>query len=102
MGLNWNAIRAEHVTRACEHLIAADHTPRAKARGIIVEFRGKQLPAKEVARVAYLLANNFKPDTAVRFASGETTIQRLQRLGFRARRLQEETNTLRQQATPER
>ena len=101
MALNWNSIRAEHVTRACEHLIAGEQTPRAKARSIVVEFRGKRLPAKEVVRVAYLLANNLNLDTAVRFASGEGTIQRLRRLGFNAGRLQEETAALGRQAQPE-
>ena len=100
MALNWNSIRAEHVTRACEHLIAGEQAPRPKASGIVVEFRGKRLPAKEVVRVAYLLANNLNLDTAVRFASGEGTIQRLRRLGFRAGRLQEEAEALGRQVPP--
>jgi hypothetical protein len=87
MALNWNSVRAEHVTRACE-LIGGEQGARARARGIVVEFGGQSLPAKEVLRVAYLLANNLKTTTPLRFTSGEGTIQRLQRLGFRAGRIQ--------------
>lgn len=92
MALNWNSVRADHVTRACELILAGEQGAGAKARGITVEFRGRSLPAKEVLRVAYLLANNLKPDTPLRFASGEGTIQRLRRLGFRAGRIRPPAN----------
>ena len=87
MALNWNAVRAEHVTRACEHLIGAGHVSRAKAKGLIVTFKGASLPAKEVLRVAYLFANGLPPDGKLKFTSGQGTIDRLTALGFSADRL---------------
>jgi hypothetical protein len=87
MGLNWNAVRAEHVTKACEHLIGAGHVSRARAKGLVVIFKGASLPAKEVLRVAYLFATGLPPESKLKFTSGQGTIDRLKALGFVADRL---------------
>ena len=78
--LNWSSIRPEHVTSACEKLLA-DHA-RSPVRGIAVVFRGKAIPAKFVLRLAYQLANGLEPGAPLKFSSGEGTIQRLRKLGL--------------------
>jgi hypothetical protein len=84
VALKWSSVRAQHVERACAEV--ASRT-KDKASGIVVWSGGRALPAKEVLRVAYRLANNL-PDTAeLRFSSGDGSIGALQRLGFRAERL---------------
>jgi hypothetical protein len=47
MGLNWKSVEAVHVTQACEALLKSAG-PGAKPRGLIVSYKGKQLPAKVI------------------------------------------------------
>lgn len=82
MALSWNIVTAEHVRQACELVATGESAPRTKAKGIFVVHRGKRLPAKHVLRTAYLLAKGSPLDTELRFSSGESTVQRLRRLGF--------------------
>jgi len=86
MGLNWSTVKPEHVTRACEMLIAGEHATRVKAKGLFVVFREKSLPAKQVIRLAYCLANNMSLDSNVKFASGEATLNLLRGFGFSVKR----------------
>lgn len=86
MALDWSTIHREHVTRACELLIAGQHRPRVSAKGLFAIYQDQRLPAKQVIRLAYCLANNFPLDTDVKFASGEGTLKRLRELGFSAER----------------
>jgi hypothetical protein len=85
MALNWNSVKREHVEKACTQVAAADTTKRA-AR-LVLWHDERPLPAKEVMRVAYRLANALPSDAELRFSSGDATIHVLQRLGFRAERL---------------
>jgi hypothetical protein len=87
MGLNWKSVKAVHVTQACETLLnSAGPTP--KRRGLVVFYKGKQLPAKVILRMAYCLANNIPSETKLKFSSGEGSLQLLRSLGYRAERLQ--------------
>jgi hypothetical protein len=69
-------------------LLAESANRRVKLGGLVVTYRGKQLPAKAVLRLAYCLANNLHPETRLKFASGEGSIKLLLSLGFQAERLQ--------------
>ena len=82
--LNWSSIRPEHVTSACEKLLADARSP---VKGIVVVFRGKAIPAKPVLRLAYQLANGLEPGAPLKFSSGEGTVTRLRSLGFEVVRL---------------
>jgi hypothetical protein len=42
----------------------------------------RKLPAKDVLRLAYCFAHGMPDDVRIQFASGETTLNRLRRLGF--------------------
>lgn len=86
MGLNWKSVTAVHVTQACEALLKSAG-PGAKPRGLVVTYKGKQLSAKDVLRMAYRFANNMPSDTKLKFSSGEASLQLLRSLGFRAERL---------------
>lgn len=92
MALNWNIIRPEHAKKACE-LVASGERPRAPAKGIFVMHEGQWLPAKQVQRIAYLLAKKMDLDSNVRFASGEGTINLFKRLGLRVERGPQATET---------
>jgi hypothetical protein len=87
MGINWNVITETHVAEACKavaHRTAAGKAPR---RGLVVSFDGQMLPAKDVARSAYLIAIGKPLDTQVDFTSGETLITKLRVRGCDAMRL---------------
>lgn len=87
MGINWNVITEKHVAEACKAVAqrtAAGKTPR---RGLVVSFDGQMLPAKDVARTAYLIAIGKPLDSHVDFTSGETLITRLRVRGCDAMRL---------------
>ena len=88
MALNWDTVRAEHVKQACDLVASGEHAPRSTAKGLFVSHNGRDLPAKHVLRLAYLLANSLSLDKELRFASGEGTLNRLRALGFTARRSQ--------------
>lgn len=86
MAIDWKIVRAEHVVRACEMVSA--RTPSGQpTRGLFVIRDERHLPAKEVARVAYLLASGKNLATVLQFASGEATLNLLRRLGFTVNRL---------------
>jgi len=99
MALNWNSVRAEHVTRACQVVRNDGKSLRSKSTGICIVFEGSALPAKKVIRFAYLLANNMPLDTKLKFSSGESTVQRLRSLGFQVERRAHVNPTHEQQAT---
>lgn len=86
MAIDWKIVRAEHVERACD-LVAARGATGQPTRGLFVVRDERRLPAKEVIRLAYLLASGKSPDTELRFASGEATLNLLRRLGFEVDRL---------------
>lgn len=87
MGLDWSTVRAEHVKKACELIVARDHTRRMHSKGgLFVLFQQESLPAKQVIRIAYCLANNMSLESKVKFASGEGTLNRLRALGFVVKR----------------
>ena len=87
MALDWSVVEADHVRSACAHVAASRSAQRTK--GIVVWYHDQALPAKEVLRVAYRLANNLAQDAEVKFASGEATLNLLRRLGFQAERLEQ-------------
>jgi len=86
MAVTWDRVQVEHVRRACELTISRVARPRVPAKGIVVDYRGHELPAKHVLRTAYCLAHEMPLDSEVRFASGEGTIRLLGSLGFIAHR----------------
>jgi hypothetical protein len=85
MPLNWKSVDSRHVERAFEKVSTT--ATRKRATSIIVWHNGQALPAKEVLRVAYRLANNLPEDAAVRFSSGDPTLRLLGQLGFKVERL---------------
>jgi hypothetical protein len=86
MGLNWKTVQAEHVRKACEVVLATTGKRAAKHRGLFVEFKGAELPAKQVLATAYRFANGLPSGAKLRFSSGDATISRLRSLGFVAGR----------------
>ena len=87
MKLNWKSVNATHITKACEAFLISANAG-AKARGLVVTYKDKQLPAKAILRMAYCLANNIPLETKLKFASSEGSLQFLRSLGFEAERLQ--------------
>jgi hypothetical protein len=87
MKMNWKSVNATHVTKACEPVLNSA-SARAKSQGLVITYKGKQLPAKTILRLAYCLANNIPPETKLKFASSEGSLQLLRSLGFQAERLQ--------------
>jgi hypothetical protein len=85
MALKWNTVRAEHVRAACD-MVAAGKT-RKNISGLVVWHNEQALPAKEVLRSAYRLANNLAADEEVNFSSGDATLRLLTTLGFSAERI---------------
>jgi hypothetical protein len=86
MGLNWSNVKPEHV-RAAFDLVSTRRIPK-QPRGLVVRHQGQTLPAKEVLRVAYRLANQMPESAEVKFSSGDATLTTLQKLGFEAWRCQ--------------
>lgn len=86
MTIEWDAITAAHVHKACEEVVAtAGKVDRDK--GLVIYSGDRRLPAKKIVREAYRLAKGLDPDADIDFASGEPTLNLLRRLGFRAERL---------------
>lgn len=85
MPLKWNTVRPEHVRSACEMVAAAQARPTVS--GLVVWHNERALPAKEVLRTAYRLANNLTTDEKVNFSSGDATLRLLGTLGFSAERI---------------
>jgi hypothetical protein len=84
MPLNWKSVTAEHIRQACRIVAASQAAKRAS--GIVIWYNEHPLPAKEVQRVAYRIANNLSEDTELKFSSGDSTLTLLSRLGFRVER----------------
>lgn len=84
MTLNWRSVTAEHVRQACE--VVAASRPGKRKSGIVIWYAERSLPAKEVQRVAYRLANGLPENAELRFSSGDSTLALLSRLGFRVER----------------
>lgn len=85
MALNWNTVRPEHVRSACESVAAGKARPTIS--GLVVWHNERALPAKEVLRIAYRLANDLAADEEVKFSSGDATLRLLTELGFSAERI---------------
>jgi hypothetical protein len=58
-----------------------------RATGIVVWHKELPLPAKEVLRIAYRIANGLPENAALRFSSGDATLRLLSHLGFNVERL---------------
>ena len=84
MALNWKSVSAEHVRAAIAEVAAARTHDRAT--GLVLLDGDRALPAKEVLRTAYRLANKLPADSAVKFSSGDGTLNILRQLGFAAER----------------
>jgi hypothetical protein len=82
MSLNWRTIRTNDVEQACELVESGEQAARTPAKGIFLIRNGRQLPAKQVLRLAYCLANKLPLDSKLKFASGESSINLLRGLGF--------------------
>jgi hypothetical protein len=84
--LNWKSISADHV-RAALKQVGTSRTGN-RTSGLVIVDGDRSLPAKEVLRVAYLLANKLPPDAKVKFSSGDGTLKVLRDLGFHAERIE--------------
>ena len=84
MALNWKTVTADHIRQACERIAASPTAKRASK--IVIQYQGHTLPAKEVQRTAYLIANNLPDSTALKFSSGDSTVNLLNGLGFKVER----------------
>ena len=100
MAIKWSSIGTEHVTRALE-LLAKDPANRNRGgRSLFVVHQSLSLPAKDVMRMAYLLANKLPTDTKVKFSSGEGIMARLKSLGFAVERREVAQATTKSRNTP--
>lgn len=84
MALIWKSVTAEHVRAALKEVAASKSTDRKS--GLIVVYGDRKLPAKDVLRVAYRMANRLPNNASVKFSSGDGTLNVLVNLGFDARR----------------
>ena len=84
MALNWKSVSAEHV-RAAIAIVDASRSSK-RASGLVLLDGDRVLPAKEVLRTAYRLANKLPAESAVKFSSGDGTLNTLRQLGFSAER----------------
>jgi hypothetical protein len=86
MALNWKSVSAEHVREALL-MVSAKRSTDLTA-GIVILDQGRRLPAKEVLRTAYQLANRLPSDSKLKFSSGDGTLNILRNLGFEAERIE--------------
>jgi len=84
--INWRLVQREHVVRACELITSGKLARPARGRGLFVVVGEHRLPAKDVARAAYLLAAGKPADAYLDFASGQSTLDMFKRLGFEVER----------------
>lgn len=87
MPLEWSKLKAEHVSRACSLLAEGKVKSAPREKELFVIFDGRRFPAKQVAKLAYCLANQLPLDATLKFASGEGTLKRLQDLGAKVERV---------------
>jgi hypothetical protein len=85
VALNWKSVTAEHVRTALREVAVSKST--ARKSGLVIVDGDRHLPAKDVLRVAYRLANKLPNNAPVKFSSGDGTLNVLQRLGFDAKRV---------------
>jgi hypothetical protein len=85
VALNWNSISADDVRAALKH-VGTSRTGN-RTSGLVIIDGNRSLPAKEVLRLAYLLANKLPADTKIKFSSGDGTLKVLRSLGFHAERI---------------
>ena len=85
MALNWKTVTAQHIREACRRVAASGAGRRASK--IVIRYDGQALPAKEVQRTAYLIANHLPEDTQLKFSSGDSTLNLLNGLGFEVQRV---------------
>jgi len=85
MALNWKSVAPEHVRKACETVAASRSGSRTS--GIVIWHDDRALPAKDVLRIAYRIANDLPTDAEIRFSSGDGTLRLLSALGFKVERL---------------
>jgi hypothetical protein len=84
VALNWKSVTAEHVRAALKEVAASKSKDRES--GLVIVDGNRHLPAKDVLRVAYRLANKLPSGAPVKFSSGDGTLNVLVSLGFDARR----------------
>ena len=82
--MNWDSVKREHLVKACQIAAAENRAP--KRRGLFVVLDQTELPAKEVVRIAYCLANGMSTESELKFASGEGTLNLLRSHGFAVKR----------------
>lgn len=80
--VNWRVVQREHVLQACEPITSGRLARPVRGLGRFVVVDGNRIPAKDVARAAYLLAVGKSADGYFDFASGQTTLDMFKRLGF--------------------
>ena len=86
--INWRLVQREHVLRACELITSGKLAKPARGHRLFVVVGENRLPAKDVARAAYLLAVGKPADAHLDFASGQSTLDMFKRLGFDVERQQ--------------
>jgi hypothetical protein len=84
VALNWNSVTADHVRAAIKQVSGSKTTN--KESGLVIVDGDRTLPAKEVLRIAYRLANRLPSDASLKFSSGDGTLHVLAKLGFVAER----------------
>ncbi len=87
MRLTFDAISSEHARQACALIRSGSRQARVPTKGLVVRYEGTILPAKDVLRVAYCLANRLPVSTLIDFTSGDGTLKRLSALGLDAFRM---------------
>lgn len=84
MALNWKSVSAEHVRESIRQV--ASESDRNRQSGLVILADERVLPAKEVLRLAYRIANNLPQSSPIKFSSGEGTLAVLRQLGFSVER----------------
>jgi cell division GTPase FtsZ len=85
VALNWKTVTSEHVREALRQVLASRTINRAS--GLVIIEGDRAVSAKEVLRVAYRIANKLPADQAIKFSSGDGTLNILRNLGFSAARV---------------
>jgi hypothetical protein len=80
--VNWKTVQREHVLKACSLASTGKLDRTLRGRALFLLFNGQRLPAKDIARVAYLLAVGRRPDAYLDFSSGQSTLDMFKKLGF--------------------
>lgn len=84
--IEWDVIAPMHVQKASE-LVASREAIRDRTTGLVLFVGERRLSAKDVLREAYRIAKGLPQGAEVKFASNESTLTLLRKLGFRAERL---------------